>query len=163
MLNKKKFIVLVIIILLMCGCMNKVNEKENLEKEESYIFSYNGIDIELGSIFSTEKYGKEDEYSEIESCAFDGLDKTYRYSNYEITTYPDGNKDRIYSIYFLDDSVKTKEGIKINDTLEDMVNMYGNNYEKLDNLYIYHKNNTNIRFIIENNIIISIEYQYKIK
>lgn len=158
-MKTKKIIILIFMCLIfVCGCENNKTNNENIE--DTYIFNYEGLDIELGNVFSTEKYGKEEGYSEIESCAFDGLDKVYKYSNYEISTYPDGEKDRINSVYFLDDSIKTKEGIGITDTFDDMIKAYGKKYEKQDNLYTYTKNNTSIKFIIENNIIISIEYQY---
>ena len=137
--------------------------EEILKKEdEVYTFSDNGKKIALGEVFSKESLGIGDEesYSEIASCAFEGLDKTYTYANYEITTYPDGDKDRIYTIYFLNTEAKTEEGVSVSDSLEKMLQVYGDNYEIQGNQYTYTKGKTQLQFIVENDVITSIQYSY---
>lgn len=42
----------------------------------------------------------------------EGLDRIYKYENYEITTYERDGKERIQSIYLLNDMVKTEEDVK---------------------------------------------------
>ena len=91
---KKVLILGMICLLFLVGC-----GQESAKTEEKYSFSYNNMDFVLGEIFTREKFGTEAEYSEVASCAFEGLDKTFKYEHYEITTYPDGEDDRIYSIY----------------------------------------------------------------
>lgn len=135
---------------------------KNGAEAEAYIFSDNGKEIALGEIFSKESLGigNEESYSEIASCAFEGLDKTYTYANYEITTYPDGDKDRIYTIYFLNTEAKTAEGVSVSDSLEKMIQVYGDNYEIQGNQYTYTKGKTQLQFIVENDVITSIQYSY---
>lgn len=137
---------------------NETSHGDNILKEEGYVFVADGNEIKIGEEFSKEKFGQEKEYSEIASCAFEGLDRTYKYENYEITTYENGDKENILSIYLLDDTAETKEGIKIADSYEQMVEAYGENYQKEDNLYTYTKGNMNLKFIVENDFITSIEY-----
>ena len=103
---------------------------------------------------------KEKEYSEIESCAFEGLDKEYTYDHYMIATYPEGEKDKVKTVYFLDEEAQTTEGVKMGDTYEKMVEVYGENYEQLDNQYTYEKGKTQLIFLIEDNVISQIEYNY---
>ena len=142
---------------------NASNSSENEEKtEETFIFKDGEKEIKLGEEFSKEALGlgEEKNYSEIASCAFEGLDKTYTYENYEITTFPDGDKDKVYTIYFLNDQISTTEGVKISDDKEKMISTYGEEYETQGNQYKYKKGKTNIEFIVENDVITSIQYSY---
>lgn len=56
-----------------------------------------------------EKLGEPMEYFEAESCAFEGLDKIYTYSGFELHTYEMKGTDYVASVMFLDDSVSTKK------------------------------------------------------
>ena len=112
--------------------------------------------------YDQEKHGEYVGYSEIMSCAFDGLDKIYKYDHFEITTYPQGEKDYIYSIYFLDVNAKTTEGLSISDSYQKMIEKYGNKYEKKDDEYIYRLGKTTLHFIVKDDVIESIEYLYVI-
>ncbi len=150
---KKVFILGIICLFFLVGC-----GQETIQTEEKYSFSYNNMEFVLGDVFTREKFGTEIEYSEVASCAFEGLDKTFKYEHYEITTYPDGEDDRIYSIYLLDDTVPTKEGVKITDDVSKMTEIYGNDYTQQGESYLYSKNNTTIQFYTSNGVIIGIEY-----
>ena len=148
-------LILFISMILLVGCQNKNNEV--------FTFKYNDKVYNLGEVFSKEKYGKELKYSEVASCAFEGIDKTYTYDHYEVTTYPVDNADKVYVILFLDDEVATTEGIKITDSKDDMIKKYGNDYKQEGNLYTYKKDKTILNFIVENDVITSIEYNYEIE
>lgn len=155
-MKKRLFIswILLIFIFASVGCMSE----ESSSKEEAFSLEIGSKTINLGSEYQKEIFGSELEYSEIASCAFEGLDKTYRFQNYEVTTYPIDGVDKIASIYFLDDTISTKEGIKITDSYEKMVEIYGNNYQKEGIQYTYTLGKTSLIFLIENGFITSIEY-----
>lgn len=85
----------------------------------------------------------------------EGLDKIYKYENYEITTYERDGKERIQSIYLLNDMVK------ITDSYNKMIEKYSDNYVREENMYTHIQGKTALKFIIENNIITSIEYSLK--
>ncbi len=174
-MNKKVLIIILLVIVLVVGAIeayivfggkkstknsnqdSKVQDEASQEEEWSY--TYEGMKIEIGKEFTKEKYGEEISYSEIASCAFDGLDKTYTYEHYEITTYPAENeKENILSIYFLDETIATDEGVSIGDSYDKMVEAYSDSYENHDNLYTYRKGDTLLNFIVENDTITSIEY-----
>lgn len=133
-------------------------------KLKGYVFETDGAngkvsmttDIEMAGIL--EKLGEPDSYFEAESCAFKGLDKTYTYSHYEIQTYPDGDKDLISCILFKDDIISTKEGMSIGMTKEQMENTYGTGYEVKGNMYSYEKDGSYLAFIMQDDIISSIQY-----
>ena len=59
------------------------------------------------------------------SCAFEGMDKTYSYPGFDVTTYTKGGSDYVSGVIFWDDSVATAEGVYIGQTLEDIRKAYG--------------------------------------
>ncbi len=140
----------------------KQEEKVEENIDEGFIFNDGNIKLVPGSVFSKETLGLGDEknYSEIASCAFEGLDKTYTYENYEITTFPDGDQDKIYTIYLLNDQVQTAEGLKITDEKDKMISTYGEDYKTQGNQYTYTKGKTNLEIIVENDVVTSIQYSY---
>ncbi len=157
----KKFgiVLLLIVMCFITGCNdNKLNDGVINDNKGVYTFSYNGMEFVLGDVFTTDKYGKEVNYSEVPSCAFEGIDKTYTYDNYEVTTYPDGDTDRISSVLFKGTDVKTPEGVGIEDTKDDMISKYGNDFKQNENQYTYTLENTHLEFVIEDDVISSIEY-----
>ena len=102
--------------------------------------------------------GEPDSYFEAPSCAFQGIDKIYTYSHFEINTYQDNDTDKISMILFLDDLVSTSEGICIGMTKENMENVYGTGYEVQNGAYVYKKDSMKLVFIISDGEITSIEY-----
>lgn len=151
-----------IILCLFTGCGNKEDFDSNKEKDV-YSFKYNDLEITPGEVFDKQQYAGYNDYVELPSCAFEDTDRAYTYDHYEITTYTLNKEERILSIYFLDTEISTTEGVSISDSVNKMLDVYGNNYEKNDNLYTYKKEDTSINFIVENDIIVSIEYSYEIE
>ena len=151
----KKKIVLSLLLICLCSCSTKE------EVVETFELSYQEIEIIPGKDFQSSALKDEElNFMELSSCAFDGNDKVYTYENMEITVSPLDGKDIVYSIYFLNDRITTKEGVKITDDKETMIETYGENYKNINNKYSYLKGDVLLSFIIENDIIISIEYMY---
>ena len=96
-------------------------------------------------------------YFEAASCAFEGLDKTYTYSGFVITTRPDGDQDYVNSIRLTDDSVVTPEGIYIGCSADDVTAAYGEG-SRTENVISYTKCDSAMNFILEGDKVISIEY-----
>lgn len=106
-----------------------------------------------------EKLGEAASYFESPSCAFEGLiDKTYTYEHFRIETYPDGDKDRVMAVVFLDDIMETKEGITIGMTKEDMEKAYGTEYEEKDGMAVYTKDGKHLSFLVRDGKIESVQY-----
>lgn len=97
------------------------------EEQGAAAFEVNGVQIPMHAEAAPilEKLGKEKSYFESASCAFEGLDKEYTYSGFVLTTYPDGDVDRVSGINLQDDTVETPEGICIGSTQEDVEKAYG--------------------------------------
>ena len=96
-------------------------------------------------------------YFEAESCAFNGLDKTYTYAGFVISTRPEGEKDFVNSILLTDDSVTTPEGAYIGCPKADVIAAYGEGDEVGLSLS-YAKGDCTLNFIFDGDTVISIEY-----
>jgi hypothetical protein len=105
-----------------------------------------------------EALGDPAQYFEAASCAFQGLDKIYTYNGFEINTYPNGDKDYISTVYFLDDSVTTDQGIYLGSTLDEVIDAYGEDYTQESGEYTYTLGQTKLAFIIEDETVTSITY-----
>ena len=101
--------------------------------------------------------GEANSYFEAASCAFEGLDKTYTYSGFVITTRPEGDEDLVNSILLTDDSVTTAEGIYIGSPQADVLATYGDSSTE-NNVIQYTLGNTTLNFILEESVVLSIEY-----
>lgn len=113
------------------------------------------IDDDMAAVL--EELGEPQSYFEAASCAFEGLDKTYTYSGFTITTRPEG-ADLVTSILLTDDSTATPEGVYIGSTAEDVTAAYGAAAQQTDTLLSYTKGGTTLNFILDSGAVISIEY-----
>lgn len=143
-------------------------ETEETSKEETtaavnhsgYLFQSSGVTMgmneDVAPILSG--LGNYNNYAESPSCAFKGLDKIYSYNGFDLYTYPKGSVDYVNSIYFIDDSVATPEGIRLGSTVEEMLAAYGDNYTEEYGVYTYTKEKSTLSFIVTDGVIESIEY-----
>lgn len=166
-MKKGVILIVVIILVVIAGIIifNVVNNDkeqgttESVQSEEGYTVEYEGVNITPGTKFDENSIPEEYEYYEIQSCAFDGDDKVYTYSGVEVDVAEINGVDTVYSVYFLDTGAETKEGVKKSDTKEKMIDTYGEDYENtFDNSYVYTKGDVTLTFIVENDVITSIEY-----
>lgn len=135
------------------------------EKESSapkgYVFTYNGTVVEMDAKAApvVEKLGEPGDYFEAPSCAFEGLDKIYTYSGFELETYPVGDEDHISAVIIKDDSVATAEGVSIGDSREKLEQTYGTDSSLESGMVVYGKDGMKLCFILQDDEIISIEYR----
>ena len=130
---------------------------------DGYAFTTGGTTVQVdGDVAPVlEKLGEPLSYFEAASCAFEGLDKTYTYSGFQIITYPNGEKDCVSTIILKDDSVSTAEGVSIGDSKEKIQEVYGSGSEE-GNMIVYAKGDMKLCFIMQNDEIASIEYRSKV-
>ena len=102
--------------------------------------------------------GEAQSYFEAESCAFEGLDKTYTYPGFVITTRPDRENDYVNSIRLTDDSVSTVEGVYIGSSEADVKAAYGEDGGADQGMLSYTAGGVSLNFILEDGAVISIEY-----
>ncbi|MCM1045231.1 MAG: hypothetical protein NC417_06950 [Candidatus Gastranaerophilales bacterium] len=129
--------------------------------QKGYLFETEGIVIAVDEDAAPliEQLGEPVSYFEAASCAFEGLDKMYTYSSFEIDTYPMDDKDYISSVILKDDCVSTAEGVYIGNSMEALTQAYGSEYAEEDGMIVYEKDGMKLCFILQNGEIVSIEYR----
>ena len=127
---------------------------------DSYVFLSGdftiSIDQDMADVLAA--LGEPQSYFEAASCAFEGLDKTYTYSGFQITTRPEGDKDYVNSILLTDDSVTTPEGLYIGCLRADVMDAYNCSSEGDSGSLMLTLDNTTLSFIFQDDKVISIEY-----
>lgn len=133
------------------------------DKKENGIFSfiYEGVKLTPGEVFEQSMLGEASGISERETCAFGEKARVYNYEMFELETYVEGEKEFIYSIYFIDPNLPTTEGLCLGDTVDDMKALYGENYEMEGSSYDYSGGDTMLAIITQNDVVMSIEYRLK--
>lgn len=138
----------------------EVSDQENSQKEEGvFSFEYEGTTLVPGEFLEHSTLPKYTDVAEVPSCAFGGNDNVYNFKVFELTTHVDGDEECIYSIYFIDPNLSTTEGLRLGDTVDDMISLYGEDYEAEENVYTYTRGETLLNMITKNDIVVSIEYR----
>ena len=127
---------------------------------DDYVFEYKGVKIspDMNTNEFLSALGDTLHYYEVKSCAFEGMDKIYTYTSFEISTYPNGANDLVSSIYFKDDTVTTQEGAYLGMAKSDVLALYGSNYTESAGAYVYSKGGMELHFIFDGETLASIEY-----
>ena len=127
---------------------------------KTYTFTYNGNKIAMNADAApiVEALGEAKKYTEEESCAFEGLDKTYYYGSFYLQTYPEGDKDYVYCLWLVDDSVETEEGIYIGASQADVEKAYGTENFNGKNAFVVNGDGCTLTVILENGVVSSIQY-----
>lgn len=127
---------------------------------ENLGFTYRGTEIKLhaDAVPILAVLGEPLEYYEDVSCAFDGLDKTYIYESFAIMTYPVGEKDSISCFWFMDDMVRTDEGISIGSAVDEVHAAYGGKAVRENNVFIVSDAGGELQIYVEDGYVYSIHY-----
>ena len=127
---------------------------------EAYTFTYGSTTIAMNADTApiVAALGDPKNYTEEESCAFEGLSKTYFFGSFYLETYPDGDTDRVYCVWLVDDSVTTEEGIYIGATQQQVEDAYGAQWYNGKNAYVVKTGDCILTIILENGVVNSIQY-----
>ncbi len=124
-----------------------------------FVFVTDGVRLVPGVEFDASVLPEPQSVSEVPSCAIEGTDNVYNYGTYEITAFKDSSGELIYSIFLLDANLTTPEGVALGDRLDKVIETYGENYQVNNAEYFYTSEGTILSFIVQNDLIISIEYR----
>lgn len=143
---------------------NEPQSQSQKQEEKGYVFESGGTVIEVDTkvdIYTSKLGEPKGGYYEAKSCAFDGLDKFWYYDGFTIQAYQKDGVDLVYMVSLTDDTVKTKEGVKIGDAKDKMTSVYGSNCKVEGNMHSYESGNMMLEFNIKDDSIISINYILK--
>lgn len=154
-MNKWKLFLLAVIVLCLGGCSSVP-----ARQPEGFSFHYNGLEILLNTDAAPviASLGEPTSYTEEPSCAFDGLDKTYFYGSFYLSTYPLDGKDYVYSIWFADDTVATPEGIRIGMPQPEVEAICGADSFSSANVCVLTKGDTTLTILLKDGLVCSVQY-----
>ena len=126
----------------------------------SWKYNVQGIDIMMHAPAAPilETLGEPVSYTEEASCAFSGLDKTYYYGGFYLQTYPMGDSDYVFSLWLVDDSSTTPEGIYIGSTQAEVEAAYGTEGFNGSNAYVMTGTTSTLTIIMDDGVVSSIQY-----
>ena len=126
----------------------------------SWKYNVQGVDIMMHAEAAPilEALGEPVSYTEEASCAFSGLDKTYYYGGFYLQTYPMGDSDYVFSLWLVDDSSTTPEGIYIGATQAEVEAAYGTEGFNGSNAYVMTGTTSTLTIILTDGVVSSIQY-----
>ncbi len=130
------------------------------EEEIAYNFVVGEVTVTMGAEAAPilKALGDPEKTFEQDSCAYQGKDKVYTYKGFELSTYPVNGKECIASVYILNDTVATAEGIKIGSTADDVKKAYKDKYTEEFGVYRVNDGKTELVIYTTKNVVDGIEY-----
>ncbi len=130
------------------------------EAVSGYNFVGGGITITMGAEAAPilAALGEPTDVFEQDSCAYQGKDRVYTYPGFEISTYPADDTECVSSVYVLDDSVATAEGIRIGSTSEEVKKAYEGQYTEEFGVYRVNDGKTELNIYTTGDVVDGIEY-----
>ena len=163
----KKNILLILLLasfILLTGCKKEEQQvKNDAQPAEKFTLLYKGVNIAPGEKFAQSSIAEEASYFEIESCAFEEKDKVYTYEGVQVTTNTINNQETVYSVYFLNSSVQTPEGVSFTSPKTLMLEKYGNSYDSFGEQYTYIRGKVKLVIMLVSDTVESIEYKYMLE
>lgn len=130
------------------------------EETSSYNFVSGTVTITMGAEAAPilNALGTPEKTFEQDSCAYQGKDKVYTYKGFEVSTYPVGGKECISSVYLLDATAVTAEGIKIGSKEDDVKKAYKDKYKEEFGVYRMSDAKTQLNVYTTKGVVDAIEY-----
>lgn len=156
---KRIYMILLMIAMLLsfAGCA----DGNAPEQEENFSFTYQNISITLGAEATSilEALGEPRSYTEEASCAFDGVDKTFYYGSFYLSTCPIDGKDCINTIWFADDTVATEDGIRIGASRTQVETICGKEAFDGKNSFVLSRGNSKLTILLEEDTVKGVRYE----
>ena len=145
------------LLLSLTGCGSA--EPDTLQ--ERFTFTYRDVLILPGAEAAPvlEALGEPKSYTEEPSCAFEGMDKTYYYGSFYLTSCTVDGVDYVNMLWFADDGVATDEGISIGSTQTQVEEVYGRDCFNGTNSFVLTKGQTRLVILVEEETVSSIRYE----
>ena len=160
MKTKSKTVVEILFFAALLFCVVSAGCAEKHSGLPDYTFTAGGADIAVGDDIDSiaANAGKCNGFSSTPSCAGDGAAEMYVYNGYRIFVFRAGDTCRITSIELTNDTVRTREGIRIGDSRSAVIAAYGESYSLSGNRMIYRGKNATLQFFLNDGKVLSIKY-----
>ncbi len=156
----KKIAYLLIFCLLLSMSLAACDGGEETPTGTVYVFSAGNVKIEIDADAAPilTSLGGWTAYDESPSCAFEGLDKVYTYSGFEMQTYPDGDRDFVYLVELYDDTVEGPEGLRVGSTAADVTAALGDADRQSGTAWIYNGDGMYLEILFRGDSVNKIRY-----
>lgn len=147
------FLAFAVCLLSFSSCMMK-------EFDDDYYFRAGGVEIAPGER-AEDVLGYLGEHRSMQSspsCAFEGEERVYKYSGYDIYTFYENGREIVERVVITSDSVSTERGVRIGDSRHDVVEVYGRDYDKNGENIEYDGERCRLQFIFRDGVVVSIKY-----
>lgn len=131
-------------------------------QDDGYVFKKGNVTVVMNAKAADiiAALGEPSNYYESPSCAFEGMDKTYSYPGFDVTTYTESGVDYISGVVFWDDSVETPEGLYIGASAADVQRIYGADAAGKTNVQL-EKGSSYLLILLKDDLVSSIQYLAK--
>ena len=131
--------------------------------EELYFFVYEGVEIIPGAAFDPAALPEAESLYTVPSCALEGTDNVYNYGGFEVTAFAENGSEFVYSVYLMDPNIATAEGLALGDEMSKVLQLYGEDYAEEGAAIVYTRGETMLYIIAQDDVVISIEYRWKVQ
>jgi len=144
-----------LIILTLTGCGTRTEARER----DEYVFYTQGVGIEVGEDADEviSRIGEPNRIASAPSCAGVGCDEVYIYNGFKISTYRYDGDAEIVSIELTNDTVATKEGIKVGSPESELCRIYGEGIEFYGGIE-YLSDDSRLQFFLSDGRVRAIKY-----
>ena len=151
----RRICLIVLALMLFCGCTPA-------PQSESRVLSlaYRGVDLAIGDAADGVIAQLGDDYtlSEAASCAGQGMDRMYTYPSVRLYVFaPVDGVAVISSVSYIDDGVKTAEGLGIGCSSAQVLTALGEADEASEARLIYRGNGGVLAFGLRDGVVVSVE------
>lgn len=155
----KSIVVFCLMIAMLAGTVGTVSTVSAAPKGYGFTYKRTTVYMHGKAKSILQKAGKPKSKSESKSCAYDGMDRTYTYKDFVVKTYSKSKKGTEYvnSIVLKTSKVSTKEGLKIGNSKNDMIDIYGRAKSNFG-VYTYKKGKCKLMIEVEDDKVTGITY-----
>lgn len=154
----RNYLMMIGVFAIMCftGCANLKPQVPQPEPE--LVFFYEDIRIPMAAEAAPilAELGQAKSCTETPSCLFEGMDRTYCYGSFYLTTSPKAQGEQITGLWFADDTVETPEGISIGDAAGEVLQVYEARSD--GDAYTLDQGNTRLQILTEAGIVTGVRY-----
>ena len=152
-----------LLVMSLAACSDDVptgGENGHKPAVDGFVFVYKGTEIVMHADAAPilAALGEPKSYTEETSCAFEGKDKTYYFGSFYLQTYPVGEKDYVYSVWFADDSITTRAGLYVGMDQKSVEAVVGTGGFNGSNAFLLAKGASRLTVILTDGRVSSIQY-----
>lgn len=154
----RNWLMMMAVFAIMCftGCANLAPQPHLPEPELVFFFEDIRIPMAAEAAPILAELGRAKSCSETPSCLFDGVDRTYCYGSFYLTTSATAQGEQVTGLWFADDTVETPEGISIGDDAAEILDAYG--AQRDGAAYTLDQGNTRLQILTEEGVVTGVQY-----